>query len=124
MKIAFAGSFAARFAEPVRARLALPCEVIVDDEVGIVPRLSDVDVLVSMGFSKHMAEAAPRLRLVQVPGAGLDRIDCRALRPHAKCPEKVSRTISVKFTIGTNASPSENFSPGACRKTTGTSVSM
>ena len=28
-----------------------------------------------------MAEAAPRLRLVQVPGAGLDRIDRGALRP-------------------------------------------
>ncbi|MGH6681113.1 MAG: hypothetical protein ACREDL_19795 [Bradyrhizobium sp.] len=55
--------------------------MIVDDEAGIIPRLADVDVLVSMGFSAHMAEAAPRLRLVQVPGAGLDRIDRSALRP-------------------------------------------
>jgi phosphoglycerate dehydrogenase-like enzyme len=54
---------------------------MVDDEAGIVPRLADVDVLVSMGFSARMAEAAPRLRLVQVPGAGLDRIDRSALRP-------------------------------------------
>ena len=45
------------------------------------PRLGDVDVLVSMGFSAVMAEAAPRLRLVQVPGAGLDRIDRGALGP-------------------------------------------
>ena len=75
MKVAFAGAFASQIAEPVRARLALPCEVMVDDEAGIVPRLADVDVLVSMGFSARMAEAAPRLRLVQVPGAGLDRID-------------------------------------------------
>jgi phosphoglycerate dehydrogenase-like enzyme len=81
MKVAFAGSFAARIAEPVRARLSLPCEVMVDDEAGIVPRLADVDVLVSMGFSARMAEAAPRLRLLQVPGAGLDRIDRSALRP-------------------------------------------
>jgi phosphoglycerate dehydrogenase-like enzyme len=82
MKIAFVGSFAARIAEPVRARLSLPCDVIVDDdEASIVPRLADVDVLVSMGFSARMAEAAPRLRLVQVPGAGLDRVDRRALRP-------------------------------------------
>lgn len=80
MKVAFAGSFAARLAEPVRARLAVPCEVIVGDEAGIVPRLADVEVLVSMGFSTAMAEAAPRLRLVQVPGAGLDRIDRGALR--------------------------------------------
>ncbi len=81
MRVAFAGSFAARMAEPVQARLPLPCEVIVDDEVGIVPRLVDVDVLVSMAFSPTMADAAPRLRLVQVPGAGLDRIDRGALRP-------------------------------------------
>jgi phosphoglycerate dehydrogenase-like enzyme len=81
MKVAFAGSFAAQIAEPVRTRLSLPCDVMIDDEVGIVPRLADVDVLVSMGFSTPMAEAAPRLRLLQVPGAGLDRIDQSALRP-------------------------------------------
>jgi phosphoglycerate dehydrogenase-like enzyme len=80
MKVAFAGAFAAQMAEPVRARLALPCDVVVDDEAGIVARLSD-DVLVSMGFSTVMAKAAPRLRLVQVPGAGLDRIDRGALGP-------------------------------------------
>ena len=80
MKVAFAGSFAAQLAEPVRARLSLPCEVLVDDEAGIVSQLADVDVLVSMGFSARMAAAAPRLRLVQVPGAGLDRIDRSALR--------------------------------------------
>lgn len=81
MKVAFAGPFAARLAEPVRVRLSLPCEFVVDDEVGIVTRLDDVDVLVSMGFSARMAEGAPRLRLVQVPGTGLDRVDRSALRP-------------------------------------------
>jgi phosphoglycerate dehydrogenase-like enzyme len=81
IKVAFAGSFATRIAEPVRTQLSLPCEVIVGDETAITPRLADVDVLVSMGFSAQMAEAAPRLRLVQVPGAGLDRIDRGALRP-------------------------------------------
>jgi phosphoglycerate dehydrogenase-like enzyme len=34
-----------------------------------------------MGFTKEMAEAGHRLRLIQVPGAGLDRIDRSALRP-------------------------------------------
>src|SRR4051794_20441042 len=81
MKVAFAGAFAERLIEPVRARLSLPCEVIADDEAGIAPRLSDIDVLVSMGFTAHMAEHAPRLRLVQVPGAGLDRMDLGAFRP-------------------------------------------
>lgn len=73
MKVAFSGSFAARLAEPVRLRLSLPCEMVADDEIGIVSHLGDTDVLVSMAFSQVMAEAAPRLRLVQVPGAGLDR---------------------------------------------------
>src|SRR5882757_9992309 len=81
MKVAFAGSFAVRLAEPVRAQLAVPCEVIADDEAPIMPRLADTDVLVSMDFTKEMAEAGRRLRLIQVPGAGLDRIDRSALRP-------------------------------------------
>jgi phosphoglycerate dehydrogenase-like enzyme len=81
IKVAFAGSFATQLAEPVRARLSLPCDVIIGDEIAIIPQLADVDVLVSMGFTARMAEAAPRLHLVQVPGAGLDRIDRGALRP-------------------------------------------
>lgn len=85
MKIAFAGSFAVRLMESVRARLSIPCEAIVDDnEAAILPRLADADVLVSMGFTRAMAEAAPRLRLVQVPGAGLDRIDRSALPARAR----------------------------------------
>ena len=81
MKVAFAGAFAARLVAPVRSRLSLACEIAVGDETGILPRLADADVLVSMGFSEAMAAAAPRLRLVQVPGAGLDRVDRAALRP-------------------------------------------
>lgn len=81
MKVAFAGSFAERMMHAVRGKLAEPCEVIAGDETGIVPRLTDVDVLVSMTFTAPMADAAPHLRLVQVPGAGLDRIDRSALRP-------------------------------------------
>jgi len=75
LQVAFAGTFAARLEQPVRAHLRLPCDVIVDDEAGIVSRLSDVDVLVTMAFTREMSRAATRLKLVQVPGAGLDRID-------------------------------------------------
>jgi len=63
----------------VRARLSIPCETVTGDETGIIAHLRDADVLVSMGFTKAMADAASRLRLVQVPGAGLDRIDRSAL---------------------------------------------
>src|SRR5262245_3251056 len=75
LQVAFAGTFAARLEQPVRAYLRLPYDVIADDEAGIVSRLSDVDVLVTMAFTREMSRAATRLKLVQVPGAGLDRID-------------------------------------------------
>jgi phosphoglycerate dehydrogenase-like enzyme len=81
VKIAFAGAFAARLAEPVRGHLTMPHEIVVADEAAIVAQLGDVDVLVSLAFSRAMAEAAHRLKLFQVPGAGLDRIDRAALPP-------------------------------------------
>jgi phosphoglycerate dehydrogenase-like enzyme len=80
LKAAFAGSFAVRLVEPVRRRLTLPCEIISGDEASILDQLGDVDVLVSMAFNQEMAAAGKRLRLVQVPGAGLDRIDRSQLR--------------------------------------------
>ena len=111
MKVAFAGAFAARLAEPVRARLALPCEVMVDpDEAAIIPRLADVDVLVSMGFSAGMAEAAPRLRLVQVPGAGLDRIDRGALRPGTGLANAYGHEAGIaEYIIGAMISLTRSF---------------
>ena len=48
LRVAFAGAFSVRLEEPVRAHLEMPCDVIRADEVGIVSRLSDVDVLVTM----------------------------------------------------------------------------
>ena len=79
LRVAFAGTFSATLEPAVRARLAMPCDVILGDEAGIVQHLSDVDVLVTLAFTREMAAAAKRLRLVQVPGAGLDRIDRAAL---------------------------------------------
>ena len=69
-----------RLAESVKSQLSIPCDVVSGDEAGMMAELSDTDVLVSMGFTKAMAEASPHLRLVQVPGAGLDRIERVALR--------------------------------------------
>ncbi|MGH7265281.1 MAG: 2-hydroxyacid dehydrogenase [Candidatus Rokuibacteriota bacterium] len=79
LTIAFAGTFSATLEPRVRAYLDTPCDVILADEVGIVPRLSAVDVLVTLAFTREMGAAAGRLKLVQVPGAGLDRIDRAAL---------------------------------------------
>jgi phosphoglycerate dehydrogenase-like enzyme len=81
MKAAFAGSFAVRLVEPVLKRLTIPCEIVSGDEAAILHQLGDAEILVSMTFTKEMATAGPSLRLVQVPGAGLDRIDRAQLRP-------------------------------------------
>jgi phosphoglycerate dehydrogenase-like enzyme len=77
--VAFVGGFAACFVEPVRARLETTCELLVGEEDELLPRLSEVDVVVTLAFTPAMGGAASRLRLVQVPGAGVDRIDRRAL---------------------------------------------
>ena len=65
----------------MRANLDVPCDIVTGDEATITSRLPDVDVLVTMAFTAEMAAAARRLRLVQVPGAGLDRIERAALAP-------------------------------------------
>jgi hypothetical protein len=79
LQVAFAGTFSATLEPTVRARLGTPCDVILADETGIVSQLSDVDVLITLAFTREMGAAAKRLKLVQVPGAGLDRIDRAAL---------------------------------------------
>jgi phosphoglycerate dehydrogenase-like enzyme len=79
LRVAFAGTFSIRLEERVRAHLRMPCDVIRADEVEIVSRLPEVDVLVTMAFTPEMGAAGRRLKLVQVPGAGLDWIDRSAL---------------------------------------------
>lgn len=81
LRIAFAGAFAVRLEERVRALLDVPCDVIRADEVEIISQLPKVDVLVTMAFTPAMGEASRRLKLVQVPGAGLDRIDRTEITP-------------------------------------------
>ena len=99
--MAFAGVFAGHVADRVHARLQIPCEIILGDEREIVPQLGDVDVLVGMGFTCEMAAAAPRLRLVQVPGAGLDRIDRGALGPDTALANAYGHDVGIaEYVIG------------------------
>ena len=79
LNVAFAGTFSASIEPRVRGYLRAPCDIVVADEAGVVGKMADVDVLVTLGFTREMGEAAKRLKLVQVPGAGLDRIDRAAL---------------------------------------------
>jgi phosphoglycerate dehydrogenase-like enzyme len=81
LRVAFLGALSSSFADRVRANLTEPCDIIHTDEQEAVARLPEVDVLVTLVFSRPMGAAAHRLRLIQVPGAGLDRIDREAIPP-------------------------------------------
>ena len=110
MKIAFAGFFAVRLAEMVRSHLSIPCEAVEGDETAILSDLADTDVLVSMGFTSPMAEASPRLRLVQVPGAGLDRIDRSLLRPGLRLANAYGHEAGIaEYIMGTMLSLTRSF---------------
>ena len=50
-------------------------------EADIVSVLAEADVLFSASFTRAMAAAAPKLRLIQTPGAGLEQIDVAAVPP-------------------------------------------
>jgi phosphoglycerate dehydrogenase-like enzyme len=101
LQSAFAGTFSATLEPPVRARLGMPCAVVTGDESGIVSRLSDVDVLVSLAFTREMGAAARRLKLLQVPGAGLDRIDRSAMPPGAWLANVYGHEVGIaEYVIG------------------------
>ena len=54
-----------------------------------------------MAFTREMAAAAPRLRLVQVPGAGLDRIDRAALAPGTALANAYGHDVGIaEYVIG------------------------
>jgi phosphoglycerate dehydrogenase-like enzyme len=111
MKVAFAGFFAVRFTEAVQARLSIPSAVVAGDESEILGHLRDADVLVSMGFTAAMAEAAPKLRLVQVPGAGLDRIERTALRPGMHLANAYGHDAGIaEYIMGAMIALSRSFS--------------
>jgi phosphoglycerate dehydrogenase-like enzyme len=106
MKVAFAGVFAGHVADRVRARLRIPCEVALTDD----HHIGDVDVLVSMAFTREMAATAPRLRLVQVPGAGLDRIDRAALAPGTALANVYGHDVGIaEYVIGAMLAVTRDF---------------
>ncbi len=110
LRVAFAGVFAARLEQPVRTRLAVPCDVIVDEEGGIVARLPNVDILVTMAFTREMGAAARRLKLVQVPGASLDRIDRSALPPGAWLANAYGHEVGIaEYVMGAMVAVSRGF---------------
>src|SRR5437870_6065714 len=110
LRVAFAGTFSATLEPAVRARLQTPCDVVLGDETGIVTLLSDVDVLVTLAFTREMAAAAKRLKLVQVPGAGLDRIDRSALPAGIALANAYGHEVGIaEYVIGAMLAMTRSF---------------
>ncbi len=59
-RVAFAGPLPQSVAERVRARLTVPCDVVLVDEADAPARRADVDVAVTLTFTRAMGEAAKR----------------------------------------------------------------
>jgi phosphoglycerate dehydrogenase-like enzyme len=111
LQVAFAGTFTAILEQPVRRHLTTPCEIIVASEADILPRLADIDVLVTMGLTAEMARAARRLKLVQVPGAGVDRIDRAALPPSTLLANAYGHETGIaEYVIGAMLALTREFS--------------
>jgi phosphoglycerate dehydrogenase-like enzyme len=79
LNVGLVGAFAASLEAAIRGNLTVPCTMVVSDEAGIVQSLADIDVLVTMTLTPEMGRACRRLKLVQVPGAGLEQIDRSAV---------------------------------------------
>ena len=110
LRVAFMGALSASFAESVRAHLAVPCEILITTETEVVSLLPEVDVLVTLVFTPAMGAAAKRLRLVQVPGAGLDRIDRSALPPGTSLANVYGHETGIaEYVLGAMLAMSRGF---------------
>jgi phosphoglycerate dehydrogenase-like enzyme len=110
MHVAFAGTFAMRLADQVCVHLDTPWDVTLATEAEIVPRLAEMDALVSLAFTREMGVAARRLRLVQVPGAGLDRIDRAALPADAWLANAHGHEVGIaEYVIGAMLALTRSF---------------
>ena len=110
LHVAFIGPLSASFAEAVRARLSEPCELVVLDEADAPARMAEADVAVTLAFTAAMAAGAPRLRLVQVPGAGLNRIERAALPAGVALANVYGHEVGIaEFVLGAMISLSREF---------------
>lgn len=110
LKVALVGTFAASLETALRRHLNTPSELTVADEADIVSHLGNIDVLVTMAFTAAMGRGANRLRLVQVPGAGLDRIDRLALPASASLANVYGHEIGIaEYVIGSMLMLSREF---------------
>jgi phosphoglycerate dehydrogenase-like enzyme len=110
LRVAFLGALSSSFADRVRARLTEPCEIIHTDEQEALSKLPEVDVLVTLLFTRAMGAVARRLRLIQVPGAGLDRIDRSAIPSGASLANVHGHEAGIaEYVIGAMIAMSRSF---------------
>ena len=111
LHVAFVGTFTAILEQPVRRHLTVPCEIVVASEADILPRLPEIDVLVTMGLTAELGRAATRLKLVQVPGAGVDRVDRTALPAGAVLANAYGHEVGIaEYVIGAMLALTREFS--------------
>jgi phosphoglycerate dehydrogenase-like enzyme len=111
LHVAFVGTFTASLEQPVRRHLTVPCEIVVASEADILPRLPEIDVLVTMGLTAEMGRAATRLKLVQVPGAGVDRVDRTAVPAGAVLANAYGHEVGIaEYVIGAMLALTREFS--------------
>ena len=76
-----------------------------------MPRLADVHVL-AVVFNREIAAAAKRLKLVQVPGAGLDRINRSALSAGTSLANAYGHEVGIaEYVIGVMLAMTRRFCP-------------
>jgi phosphoglycerate dehydrogenase-like enzyme len=110
LRVGFLGALSSSFADRVRAHLTVPCDFVHTDEASALTVLAEVDVLVTLVFTQEMAVAATRLRLVQVPGAGLDRIDRSAVPAGVSLANVHGHETGIaEYVLGAMIALSRNF---------------
>jgi phosphoglycerate dehydrogenase-like enzyme len=111
MQVAFVGSFACRLVEHVRAQISVPCDIVAGEPPEVLGRMGETEVIVSMVLTRAMVEAAPKLRLMQVAGAGTDRVDRAALPPGVRLANAFGHETGIaEYIIGAMIALSRDFS--------------
>jgi phosphoglycerate dehydrogenase-like enzyme len=84
MKVVMMGNLVAGYVDDFKDQLTTPWSVsyVGDDGGGLAEALADADAAVVIGWSKS-TPPAPKLRLLQVGGAGTDGIDFGSVPPQA-----------------------------------------
>ena len=112
LRVAFVGALSSSFAERVRAHLTMPCDFIhTDREERAWTCCPEVDVLVTLVFTSEMGDGGQAAHgSIQVPGAGLDRIDRAAMPPGASLAKVHGHETGIaEYVLGAMIALSRDF---------------